>query len=198
MQNNKTYIIKLGLILFLITFIATILLTFCNYITKDKIASISQEKSQKAMQELLKDCEFSEIDFTKYSDDTKNELTLLNCDAIFKATKDGKDNGYCVNVSPMGFGDKIVMMVGLDTDLNYTGIKIVSLAETPGLGAKAQEKDFTDRFTNKKGELKVVKTPTSKEDEIQALSGATITSKAVTTGVNNAKKCIELITKEDK
>ena len=73
MQNNKTYVVKLSLILFLITFIATILLTFCNYITKDKIASIEKEKGQKAMQEVIKDCEFSEIHLTTLSDDVQTQ-----------------------------------------------------------------------------------------------------------------------------
>ena len=90
------------------------------------------------------------------------------------------------------------MYTVLKRDGKIVDFNLNKISEAITMAFEAQEKDFTNRFTNKKGELKVVKTPTNKEDEIQALSGATITSKAVTTGVNNAKKCIELITKEDK
>ena len=66
------------------------------------------------------------------------------------------------------------------------------MSETPGLGAKASEDEFKNQFTGKSGELQVVKSG-AKDNQIQAISGAAITSKAVTEGINNALKAAEAI-----
>ena len=194
--NNKFFIFKLAAILFAITFIATLLLTLCNYITKDKIALINEETAKAAKQEVISDADFEEI---LLPDDVVEELTgkysFVSAD---KATKDGNFEGYCITVAPQGFGGAINMIVGIDADFNYTGIKIVSMAETPGLGAKAQEPEFYSQFANeKKGTLSVVKNkPNPNENEIQAISGATISSKAVTDGANSALEIAKIIAKE--
>jgi electron transport complex protein RnfG len=95
--------------------------------------------------------------------------------------------GYAIKVSPKGYGGPIEIMVGLSTDGKVTGIKILSHTETPGLGANAPQPKFSDQYKNKptKDKLEVVKIVPSKENQIQAITGATITSKAVTLGVND-------------
>jgi len=66
-------------------------------------------------------------------------------------------------------------------------MRILRHTETPGLGAFATREEFFRKFDNKKLQpLKVVRTPASADDEIQAITGATITSKAVTGAVNEA------------
>ncbi len=79
-------------------------------------------------------------------------------------------------------------MVGLSSAGKVTGIKILSHTETPGLGANAPLPKFSDQYKNKpiKEKLEVVKVAPSKDNQIQAITGATITSKAVTLGVNDA------------
>ena len=80
------------------------------------------------------------------------------------------------------------MIVGVDREKTVTGVKIISMSETPGLGSKAQEPEFNDQFIKKdvSKPLKVIKSGIIDENEIVAISGATITSTAVTSGVNAA------------
>jgi len=81
------------------------------------------------------------------------------------------------------------MVVGVSKEGKLANIKILSHTETPGLGAKAAEPAFSGQFRDKKtDELTVTKTSPGKDSEIQAISGATITSRAVTSGVNTALK----------
>ena len=180
-DNNKSIVIKLALILFVITFVATLALTLCNHLTKDKIALLAAENAEKAKQEVISGASFEEIKFKE------SDFTDYNVKGIFKAEKDGEFAGYCINVSPTGFGGGIDMFVGISPDMKtLTGIKIISMSETPGLGAKAQEESFSGQFKNgKKYPLSVVKnSPDASENEIDAISGATITSDAVVKGVN--------------
>ncbi len=99
---------------------------------------------------------------------------------------DGKTAGYCVKAEPNGYGGAISMMVGVDGEGVVRGVKIITMSETPGLGARAKEPEFTGGYEGKSGEIKVKKSGTPGDSEISAISGATITSKAVTEGVNAA------------
>ena len=196
-KSNKIFIIRLALILFLIVFISTLLLTLCNYLTKDKIAALEQKTANEARQAVIPGAIFEEI---KLSESEEKEFSdEYDFKGAYRAEKDGKFSGYCINVAPNGFGGEINMIVGLDENLNYTGIKIISLSETPGLGAKASESEFTKQFSDKKkGKLEVIKNAKkTEENQINAISGATITSKAVTTGVNNALKIAEQINNKE-
>ena len=101
-------------------------------------------------------------------------------------TKDKKVIGHCIKVEPIGYGGAISMIVGVGDDGKVRGVKIISMSETPGLGARANEPGFTDAYKGKSGDIKVKKSGTPADNEISAISGATITSKAVTEGVNLA------------
>ena len=83
----------------------------------------------------------------------------------------------------------VELVVGINRDGQLMGIKVLNHKETPGLGAKSAEPAFSGQFKDKKvDELTVTKTAPSKDNEIQAISGATITSRAVASGVNAALK----------
>ena len=96
--NNKKFILKLALILFAITFIATLLLTLCNYITKDRIAYLEKQNAENAKQSVIEDAEFRVITL----DDKILKEHSASCGNIeaFRAVKDGKFAGYCINVHP--------------------------------------------------------------------------------------------------
>ncbi len=194
-SNNKIFIVKLSSILFAITFIATLLLTLCNYVTKGTIEELNKKTAEEAKQAVISGAKFEAVDLT---DEQKARFEKYNLIGAYKASKDGKFAGYCIDVSPDGFGGDIDMIVGIDENINYTGIKIISMAETPGLGAKAQEKEFYGQFAQgKKGELTVKKNVSNpSENEIAAISGATITSDAVTQGANNALEIAKILIKE--
>ncbi len=196
-QENKGFIIKLALILFAITFTATLLLTLCNYITKDRIALIESQNAEAAKQAVISDATFETVKIDDEILKTHSDSCAIS--EVFRAEKEGKFAGYCINVTPSGYIGQINMIVGINPDLSFAGIKIISMSETPGLGAKAADEKFYGQYADgKKGELTVVKNSSSpKENEINAVSGATITSKAVTNGANCAMEIAkELIKKE--
>ena len=101
------------------------------------------------------------------------------------------ENGYAVQVAPNGFGGAISMMVGVSADGKVLGISIISHAETPGLGAVASANTdkgaaFRDQFVG----LIAGITIGDGETQIDALSGATISSQAIVDGVNAALACV--------
>ena len=171
--------IRLGLILLLITGVAAFLLGGAFEITKAPIAASIEADKQAAMKEILPTAD----KFEKADVKANDKVSEVN--AGMKGTEIA---GYAIKVAPKGYGGPVEIMVGLSADGKVTGIKILSHTETPGLGANAPEPKFSDQYKNKptKDKLQVVKTVPSKENQIQAITGATITSKAVTLGVNDA------------
>lgn len=104
----------------------------------------------------------------------------------YTASKGGKVIAYVVPSESKGYGGAIKMLVAVGPDNKVIKYTILSSNETPGLGDKASKPAFSDQFAGKTiDNLKVTKDPSDKED-IQAISGATISSKAVTLAVKNA------------
>ncbi len=185
-MNNTKFIMKLAAILFAITFACTLLLVLCNALTKDRIAQLQLEAENSAKTEVLPMAEdFSEA-----------KAGLTSAAYIGKDTS-GNIVGYCFKAEPSGFGGPVSMMVGIDTELNVTGVKIINMAETPGLGAKASEDSWLSQFTGKNDTISVVKTGNAKGNEINAISGATITSKAVTQGVNDSLEDAKMLMEKE-
>jgi electron transport complex protein RnfG len=106
---------------------------------------------------------------------------------VQKAKDDDRSVGYCLTVIPKGYGGPIEIVVGITETGKLRAIRILSHSETPGLGAKAPLPVFSGQYENVEAEkLILVKTAPERGDEVQAISGATITSTAVTDGVNAA------------
>lgn len=183
-MNN---IAKLGSILFAICAIAALALGLTNQVTAPIIEQRSIDANNEARQVVLTDAS----EFTQMDDNVFSNIQGLE-EGLVAEVYEGKNNnevvGYTVKTLPKGYGGKIELIVGISKDGNITGIDIGSMSETPGLGSKAAEPAFKDQFSGKNtaNELAVVKGKSSSENEIQAISGATITSKAVTKGVNAA------------
>lgn len=175
--------LKLGFILLLIAGIAGFLLGGAYVITKEPIAQQIVKANNEAMKQILSDAD----NFNKIDVDLEKYPLVTE---VYEGTK-GKDvAGYVVKVAPKGYGGKIEMMVGISSKGKVAGIKILSHSETPGLGANAPGEKFSGQFKNKPidKDLKVVKKDPSQDNEIQAITGATITSRAVTGGVNEVIK----------
>ncbi len=173
MKNTK-FILKLAAILFAIVFISTLLLVLCNELTADRIALLQTEAENAAKSEVLPEA--------KSFEDTSAEGVT----AAYIGKKGNDIVGYCIKTEPSGFGGAISLIVGINTDGEVTGVKITNMSETPGLGAKASDKNWISQFAGKNSNISVVKTGNAKYNEVNAISGATITSKAVAEGVNNA------------
>ena len=153
------------------------MLAFTNSITKEKIAENTKKEQDAAKKDVLAEASiFEDINYT---------------DAVVKAvfcgkSENGETVGFCVNVTPNGYGGAIDMMVGITADRKLSGINVVSNSETAGLGARCKDSEFSTQFTGKNMPLSVIKNGTPKDDEIASITGATITSKAVVSGVNAA------------
>ena len=161
------YVLRLTLNLLLITGVVAVALAGVNAITKDRIAQAKAAKTLAAVEAVLPGGGQAV---------EENDPEIL---ALYKG-----DAGFAVEVSPNGFGGQIHMMVGIDHSGNVTAISIISHAETPSLGAVAAENSskgiaFRDQFAG-------LSDTASVGSEIDAITGATITSKAVTDGVNKA------------
>ena len=168
--------LKLGGILLLIAAIAGLLLGFAYEITKGPIENKAKEEQSLAMKQILPVAN----EFKKSDKDINLDK---NIQTLFEGSKDGKLSGYLFTVKSRGYGGTITMMVGISTEGKVEGIKILSHTETPGLGSNAEKPKFTDQFKGKSAEKEL-----SVGFDIQAITGSTITSKAVTTGVNTAIK----------
>ena len=120
-------------------------------------------------------------------------------DNVFLGKKDNAPVGFCVKANTNGYGGAIEMMVAIDKNEQVCGIEILSHSETAGLGAKAAEPEFKSQFKGKNDSLEVVKIPTESPDQITAITGATITSRAVAAGIDEAFKMVEdALKKEEK
>ena len=183
-KTKSSGIIKTGIVLFLITGIAALILASVNNITAPMIAANETEKQMTAMTTVLPDAE-------KF-----DELTdVVKIDGVFGiyAGKNGDETvGYAVLVESMGYGGAISMVVGVDMEEKITGVDITNQSETPGLGANCAKDEFKNQFVGKTSEITVAKN-NAKENQIDAITSATITSKAVTKGVNIAVEAVKNI-----
>jgi len=111
--------------------------------------------------------------------------------------KDGSGNvaGYALSLSAKGFGGDMVIALGLTPEGKIIKISFTEIKETAGLGMKATEPEFKDQFGGKGGTLTLVKGAASAENEISAISGASITSNAVTDAVNAGLEFYETVLK---
>lgn len=177
-------ILRLGSILFLICTVAALMLSLTNNITAPVIEQRDIQASNEARQEVLQDAEeFKEVT------NVKGDLI----EEVYQGVKGGEIIGYTIKTAPKGYGGTVEVMVGISNDGKISGVKIGNNSETPGLGSKAAEPSFKDQYNGKNAQtpLNVVKGNASNENDIVAISGATITSKAVTAGVNAAMDVYE-------
>ena len=100
----------------------------------------------------------------------------------------GQVAGFVFNAEARGYGGPIKVVVGITTDSKVSGVNILSQNETPGLGANIKNDNFKNQFIGSvpQGEFSVVKGKASSDSQIEALTGATISSKAVTNAVKDA------------
>lgn len=203
-------LIKDALVLFGITLVAGLLLGLVYEITKEpraKQAEITRLNAFKTVfteyfddneefQNLdYKNLSFSDVDLSTIStfEEQLKKAGLTSKKVVVneavRADIGDEYIGYAITVtSKTGYGGDIKFTVGFLLDGTVTGISYLSIAETAGLGMEATNSSFVDKFVGKKGGSFIVDKDNSQglPNEIDAISGATITSRAVTQGVNAA------------
>ena len=176
-ESNVMYIVRLAATLLIITSVVAAALAGVNSITAPAIAKLTAEKTQEAIQAVLPGGYDSEI--TDYADET----------GLVSKIYAGAE-GYAFEVTPGGFDNTITMMVGVDTEGKVLGISIIKHTETAGLGAVAAAgtpagEAFRGQFVGQSGSVSVTKDGGA----MDAITGATITSRAICAGVNAALAC---------
>ena len=177
-ENTVLYVLRLALTLFVITAVVAAALAGVNSVTKPVIDRLNAEKTQKAIETVLPGGFDEEL--TNF--DPQGGLVSK----VYKGA-----NGYALEVLPAGFDNTITMMVGVDNEGKVLGISVVSHTETPGLGAVAAENTskgeaFRGQFVGMSGSVAVSKDG----GQLDSITGATITSRAVCAGVNAALACV--------
>lgn len=180
MKNNGSGILRPALILCAICFIVTLLLAVTNAATERPIAEAAASAQEESLRQVLPGCD---------SYETPPESSLL----FWVGKSGGETKGYVFVTASKGYGGDISVMTGVDTEGKITGVQLLESNETPGLGQRAGEEGFRSQYTGKGGVLSVAKNSAGGEGEIGAITGATITSRAVTEAVNQALACYETV-----
>lgn len=190
----KNKIVHDALVLTAITLISGFLLGLVFAITKEPIKAAEEAKKRAAFKEVFQDAETFEA-FGDYNADT---ATKAAADAGFEndtiddvqTALDGSGNplGYVITVtSKEGSQANITLSVGITSEGVVNGYSTTAISETPGLGMKVNDDSFKSQFEGKSEETySVTKSPATSDSEIESISGATISSRAVTNAVNAA------------
>ena len=191
-MSNK--IIKDALALTLITLVAGVALGAVHGITKEPIARQEALAKEAAYKEVFADAQsYNPVEMTdelagQLRDSLDGEgYKAQSIDEVVDAV-DGSGNslGYVITViTSEGYGGDIKFSMGIQADGTMNGISILSISETAGLGMRANTDEFKSQFVGKNtDQIVYTKNGASAENEIDALSGATVTTNAMTNGVN--------------
>ena len=170
---NPKAVLKPAVSLFLICLIVTALLAGVNMLTADRIAALAVQTAEDSQKVVLPNAaSFEEVD----------EDTVKGLDGS------GQLAGYVITTEAKGYGGTIEVMTGITADGSVSGVVLLSQNETPGLGANATKESFTGQYQQAVpvSGCEVIKSGGAADGQIQAMTGATITSQAVTDAVNLA------------
>ena len=177
-ENIVMYVLRLAGTLLVISMVVALALAGVNSVTAPAIEKLNAEKTQEAIAAVLPGGFDTEV--TDYTDESGIVSKVYRGEA-----------GYAVEVGPGGFDNTITMMVGVDNEGKVLGISVVSHTETAGLGAVAAAgtpagQNFRGQFVGASGSVSVTKDGGT----MDAITGATITSRAICVGVNAALDCV--------
>ena len=182
---DPKYIAKLAVTLLVTCVVVAGLLGFVNKLTLPNITAANEKKTAEAIQKVLPELEGSPVAMELTEDMTAAASGAgATVTEAYEAQAGGSTIGYALKIVASGSQGNIEMMVGVDTEGAVTGVSIVKNSETSGIGSKVMnnENGVLDQFIGKSaadGTLTVGK-------NVDAISGATVSSKGVTTGVNAA------------
>lgn len=189
-KNNIGTVIKEAAILFGITLISGLLLGFVYELTREPIADQKQRAVQEACAAVFQEAASFELMEYEISGELKGELAASGVvpGSVFRAKDaDGSLMGYVIqSASKKGYGGEIVLYAGICMDGTLNDVSILEISETPGLGMRAGNV-LSPQFHGKKVDSFVyTKAGASADNEIDAIAGATITTRAFTNAVNGA------------
>ena len=186
-DSNNIYkdIIKPVCVLLAICVIIPLALSLTNKVTADKIAELEEKNSRETMANLIEADEFTEEEFK----DGGESFTY------YIAVKDGETVGFIFKTAEKGYGGDVSVMTAVTPDGTVKSVAILDVSnETPGLGQNAAKESFYSQYANKKSGISLLKNGVdTAKNEVNAVTGATITSTAVNKAVNTALEQFESV-----
>ena len=174
-------IARLGLILMIVSAVSAGALSLTYAVTKDRIATQKKLEELEAVLHTLPAAR-RPGEFTELTADTSAAARAYpDLSKIYIARRQGSLLGYSIQMVPRGYGGPIQMAVGIDRDGRVAGVAIIDLKETPGLGGNVAEPEWLRQFRGKMGQEKL-----EVGVDVDAVSGATRSSRAVSLGVREA------------
>lgn len=180
-------IVKFAAFLFLVAGVAGLGVTYVNTLTSPLIEQQILQRKLDSFKEVYPQGEKVEDESSAYLKDSHDPVLR----EVNVAYRNGAPAAVIYAVETKGYSGPISLLAGFDlASGRITAIKVLSQRETPGLGAKAKDAFFQERYRDKgiDSPLEVTKTAPVRENQIQAITASTITSKAVTLGVNTARE----------
>lgn len=183
-KNSKIEFIKTALTLFVIAAFVAVLLAFANYFTAPVIQKSAQNRLNQSLNSLMNDA----VRFENVTD----QLAVVDFMVPVLAAYRGVDQnevevGYCIHIAPKGYSNEIEMMVAIDGEGIVRGTRILSISDTPGVGMKVQsDEEFQNSVIGRSNPINIVKIAPDGPNDVQVISGATVSSTAYLNGVNTA------------
>jgi len=191
MSKNKSTLLKDTLILFAISLVLALALGFTYEITKEPIAKQQAEKKNAAYRSVFAELEKTATteELMNAASDYKNKNGITIDEALYAVDKNGDIVGYVFTITtPNGYGGDITIAMGYSFEGVVCGIEFLTLKETAGLGMKAKDESFKEQFSMKAADSFAVYkngSPVTEGDvRVDAISSATVTTKAVAGAVN--------------
>ena len=188
-QMDPKYIAKLSITLLVICVVVALALGFVNGITADKIAALQEQAKQESLQAVFPDATFNELEISAEQQAAADEYGV----ELMYVYEVADGSGYAIEVGPSGFSGTIDMIVGINSDGTVAGISVISNTETAGIGTNVcsdkPNKNGVGVLSQFIGMSATADNPfsvNSGSNRVDAISGATVTTKAITTGVNAA------------
>ena len=175
MKIDSKEVLTPAITLFVICLITAVLLAGTSLMTRDKIVEINKQ-TESASRQLV-------LPAAKNFEDSK--------DGTYAVGKNGSElAGYVFTTKTKSYGGDLKVMTGIDKGGKITGVVLLSISDTPGLGLNAQKESFRDQYKKTAPEkgFEVIKSGSPKDGQVEAMTGATITSKAVTKCDNEANE----------
>ncbi len=166
-------ILRLGLILFAISAIATALLAWVNSVTLPRINIQKEKDAELTRQQLMPSAKTFE-----------EKIAAADTNLVYYIAKDDKNEilGYTIVAQGRGYSSTVKTMIALDREFKIMDLKVFEQAETPGLGTHCQDKDFPAKFKGREAEGLMVD---KDGGQVQSITGATITTRAITNSVRD-------------
>ena len=185
MEKSKNYMktaLTIGLKLLLICAVVAGVVSFVYSVTIDAYNANINAEIAASIETIFGALDGDVIESELYEGELDSDVR-----AIYMVKKNGENIGYCINLTGKGFGGSMNLMVGYHTDKSVCGVSVVSHAETPGVGDKATKGEHLAQYEGLSGEMTIAK---NENADVTAISGATISSKAIHAAVERANEVV--------